>query len=119
MLKRVVITGMGVVSPNGVGVEEFCRAVLEGKSGVRRITRFDTSQLPIHIAGEIPAEEFDELAWVDKQQRKHVSRSVPLADTFYVLANRPVGEPRPCQPLKWNGASAPNGELPTQIYIRL
>jgi len=79
MLKRVVITGMGVVSPNGVGVEAFCRAVLDGKSGVRRITRFDTSLLPIHIAGEIPAEEFDELAWVDKQQRKHVSRSVPLA----------------------------------------
>src|SRR5437879_6242673 len=79
MLKRVVITGMGVVSPNGVGVEAFCRATLDGKSGVRRITRFDTSLLPIHIAGEIPAAEFDELAWVDKQQRKHVSRSVPLA----------------------------------------
>lgn len=70
---------MGVVSPNGVGVEAFCRAVLDGKSGVRRITRFDTSQLPVHIAGEIPDADFDELAWVDKQQRKHVSRAVPLA----------------------------------------
>src|SRR3954466_15166878 len=79
MLKRVVITGMGVVSPNGVGVEAFCRAILDGKSGVRRITRFDTSQLPVHIAGEIPDTDFDELAWVDKQQRKHVSRAVPLA----------------------------------------
>ncbi|MCU1285489.1 MAG: beta-ketoacyl synthase [Acidobacteriales bacterium] len=79
MSKRVVITGMGVVSPNGVGVEAFCRAVLDGKSGVRRITRFDTSQLPVHIAGEIPDADFDELAWVDKQQRKHVSRAVPLA----------------------------------------
>lgn len=79
MSQRVVITGMGVVSPNGVGNEAFCRAVLNGKSGVRRITRFDTSQLPVHIAGEIPADQFDDTAWVDANQRKHVSRAVPLA----------------------------------------
>jgi 3-oxoacyl-[acyl-carrier-protein] synthase II len=76
MLPRVVITGMGVVSPNGIGKEAFCRAVLAGKSGVKRISRFDASQLSVHIAGEIP--EFDELAWVDARERKHVSRVVPL-----------------------------------------
>jgi 3-oxoacyl-[acyl-carrier-protein] synthase II len=76
---RVVITGMGVVSPNGVGNTAFCRAVLDGKSGVRRITRFDTSQLPVHIAGEVPADQFDDTAWMDTNQRKHVSRAVPLA----------------------------------------
>jgi 3-oxoacyl-[acyl-carrier-protein] synthase II len=76
-LRRVVITGMGCVSPNGLGNEAFCRAVLAGKSGVKRITRFDASNLPVQIAGEIT--DFDELAWVDKQQRKHVSRAVPLA----------------------------------------
>jgi 3-oxoacyl-[acyl-carrier-protein] synthase II len=76
MLPRVVITGMGVVSPNGIGKEAFCRAVLAGKSGVKRISRFDSSRLPVHIAGEIP--EFDELAWVDARERKHVSRVVPL-----------------------------------------
>ena len=76
---RVVITGMGVVSPNGVGNVAFCRAVLDGTSGVRRITRFDTSQLPVHIAGEVPADKFDDTAWMDTNQRKHVSRSVPLA----------------------------------------
>jgi 3-oxoacyl-[acyl-carrier-protein] synthase II len=79
MANRVVITGMGVVSPNGVGNEAFCRAVLDGKSGVRHITRFDTSQLPVHIAGEIPADQFDDTKWVDSNQRKHVSRAVPLA----------------------------------------
>src|SRR5579863_1307412 len=79
MANRVVITGMGVVSPNGVGNMAFCRAVLEGKSGVRRITRFDTSELPVHIAGEIPADQFDDTKWVDVNQRKHVSRAVPLA----------------------------------------
>ena len=76
MLPRVVITGMGVVSPNGMGKDAFCRAVLAGKSGVKRISRFDPSGLPVHVAGEIP--EFDELAWVDARERKHVSRVVPL-----------------------------------------
>ncbi len=76
-LKRAVITGMGVVSPNGIGKQAFCRAILDGESGVKRITRFDPSELPVHIAGEIP--DFDELAWVDAKERKHVSRVVPLA----------------------------------------
>src|SRR5436190_15424964 len=77
MTPRVVITGFGVVSPNGIGKEAFCRAILAGKSGVKRIARFDPSALPVHSAGEIP--EFDELAWVDPRERKHVSRVVPLA----------------------------------------
>jgi 3-oxoacyl-[acyl-carrier-protein] synthase II len=67
---------MGVVSPNGIGKQAFCRAALDGKSGVKRISRFDSSALPVHVAGEIP--EFDELAWVDARERKHVSRVVPL-----------------------------------------
>jgi 3-oxoacyl-[acyl-carrier-protein] synthase II len=77
MTPRVVITGMGVVSPNGFGKEAFCRAILAGKSGVKRIARFDPSALAVQVAGEIP--EFDELAWVDARERKHVSRVVPLA----------------------------------------
>ena len=77
MLPRVVITGLGVVSPNGIGKEEFCRAILAGRSGVRRISRFDPTDLPVHIAGEIP--DFDESQWVDPRERKHLSRVVPLA----------------------------------------
>lgn len=76
MNPRVVITGMGAVSPNGIGKEAFCRGVLAGKSGVKRISRFDSSRLSVHVAGEIP--EFDELAWVEPRERKHVSRVVPL-----------------------------------------
>ena len=67
---------MGVVSPNGLGKEAFCRAVLAGKSGVKRISRWNPSHLAVQVAGEIP--EFDELAWVDARERKHVSRVVPL-----------------------------------------
>jgi 3-oxoacyl-[acyl-carrier-protein] synthase II len=77
MNPRIVITGMGVVSPNGIGKEAFCRAVLTGKSGVGRITRFDVSSLPVQIAGEI--KDFDELAWVEAHERKHVGRIIPLA----------------------------------------
>lgn len=77
MLKRAVVTGMGIVSPNGIGRAAFCRAILAGQSGVKRITRFDTSQLSVKIAGEI--QDFNELEWVAAQERKHVSRTVPLA----------------------------------------
>src|SRR5580765_5912738 len=77
MLKRAVITGMGVVSPNGIGKTAFCRAILDGKSGVKLISRFDTSDLPVRIAGEI--QDFNELDWIEAKERKHVSRCVPLA----------------------------------------
>src|ERR1700757_1663049 len=77
MKRRVVITGMGVVSPNGIGRSAFTEAILEGRSGVRRISRFDPSGVSVQIAGEVPA--FDELAWVEKKERKHVSRVLPMA----------------------------------------
>jgi len=75
--RRVVITGMGVVSPNGLGNHAFGQAVLEGRSGVRRISRFDPAEIPVQIAGEVP--DFDELAWVERRERRHVSRVLPLA----------------------------------------
>jgi 3-oxoacyl-[acyl-carrier-protein] synthase II len=75
--RRAVITGMGVVSPNGVGTPAFSDAILQGRSGVRRISRFDASEIPVQIAGEVP--DFEELAWVEKRERKHVSRVLPLA----------------------------------------
>ncbi len=77
MLKRAVVTGMGVVSPNGIGKTAFCRSILAGQSGVRQITRFDASNLPVKIAGEIQG--FNELDWMEARERKHVSRAVPLA----------------------------------------
>jgi 3-oxoacyl-[acyl-carrier-protein] synthase II len=68
---------MGAVSPNGVGREAFADSILAGTSGVRRISHFDPSEIPVQIAGEVPG--FDELAWVEKRERKHVSRVLPLA----------------------------------------
>jgi 3-oxoacyl-[acyl-carrier-protein] synthase II len=56
-MRRVVVTGLGVVSPLGVGVSAFWKALIAGQSGVRRITRFDPSPFPCQIAGEVP--DFD------------------------------------------------------------
>jgi beta-ketoacyl-acyl-carrier-protein synthase II len=53
MRRRVVITGLGVVAPNGIGKEAFWDACISGRSGIRRISRFDASNLPVQIAGEV------------------------------------------------------------------
>ncbi len=55
--RRVVITGLGVVAPSGIGKEVFWAACIAGRSGIRTITRFDASQLSTRIAGEVP--DFD------------------------------------------------------------
>jgi 3-oxoacyl-[acyl-carrier-protein] synthase II len=66
------------VSPNGIGRESFWEATKAGKSGVRRIVRFDPSEFVVQIAGQVP-DEFDEKRWVEVKDRPHVSRAVPLA----------------------------------------
>ena len=53
MKRRVVITGLGVIAPNGIGKEAFWNALKEGKSGIAKITRFDASTYPSHVAGEV------------------------------------------------------------------
>src|SRR5664279_2891051 len=75
---RVAVTGIGAVSPNGIGRETFWKATVNGDSGVRRITRFDPSGFTVQVAGQIP-DEFDEKKYVEVKDRPHVSRSVPLA----------------------------------------
>ena len=77
-MRRVAITGIGAVSPNGIGREQFWEATRNGVSGVRRITRFDTTGYQVQVAGEIP-DEFDEKQYVEVKDRPHVSRAVPLA----------------------------------------
>ena len=73
---RIVITGIGVLSPNGVGRENYFEAMKQGRSGIRGITQFDPGSLPCRIAGEV---DFDPTQWVDAKNIRHVSRTVPLA----------------------------------------
>ena len=60
-MREVVITGLGAVAPNGVGNDNFWSALKEGKSGIRRISRFDVSGYPSQIGGEIPLEWIEPL----------------------------------------------------------
>ena len=77
-MRHVVITGIGAVSPNGIGRERFWEATRNGRSGVRRITRFDPAGFAVQVAGEVP-DEFDPSLYVSVKDRPHVSRAVPLA----------------------------------------
>src|SRR5450759_5346082 len=60
--ERIVITGVGVMSPNGVGRDQYFAALAGGRSGVRGITHFDASKLTSRVAGEV---DFDPAAWID------------------------------------------------------
>jgi 3-oxoacyl-[acyl-carrier-protein] synthase II len=75
--RRVVVTGIGAVSPNGLGREAFWEASRQGRSGVRRIQRFDPSSLPVQIAGEIVG--FEPTRYISEKDTANVSRVVPLA----------------------------------------
>ena len=76
MKRRVVVTGIGAVSPNGIGREAFWEATKNGISGVTRITRFDASRHVVQVAGEVKG--FDESRYVSVKERPHVSRVAPL-----------------------------------------
>lgn len=71
--RRVAITGVGLVSPLGIGTESTWAGLMEGRSGVGTITRFDASDYPSRIAGEV--KDFDPLNWVIKKE-------VKKSDTF-------------------------------------
>ena len=73
---RIVISGIGVLSPNGNDRESYFSALKQGRSGIRTISQFDPSALPCRIAGEV---DFDPTRWVDAKNIRHVSRTVPLA----------------------------------------
>jgi 3-oxoacyl-[acyl-carrier-protein] synthase II len=69
---RVVITGVGAVAPNGVGKDAFWDGLRNGCSGIRRITRFDTSPFPCQIGGEVDG--FQPTAYIHRQEVKRLSR---------------------------------------------
>jgi 3-oxoacyl-[acyl-carrier-protein] synthase II len=85
--RRVVITGLGVISPIGLEKAAFWEALCTGRSGVRAITSFDASALPCRIGGEILG--FDARSYVDKKERKSLkvmSRAIQLAVAAAQLA---------------------------------
>jgi len=78
-MRRVVVTGIGVVSPNGIGRRAFSEAIVEGRSGVSFIESFDTTGLPIKIAGEVKNFDVTPFLGEHKKSAKLMSRAVGFA----------------------------------------
>lgn len=70
MKRKVVVTGMGVVSPVGNSVEEFWKALKSGKSGIDKVTKFDATDFTTKIAGEV--KNFDPLSYMDKKEARRM-----------------------------------------------
>ena len=70
--RRVVITGMGVVAPNGIGIENFWDSLVHGRSAIRKITHFDASSYPCQVAAEVS--DFDPTAYMPPKTAKRAAR---------------------------------------------
>jgi 3-oxoacyl-[acyl-carrier-protein] synthase II len=87
---RVVITGMGVLAPNGTGLEAFWESLLAGRSGIGPITLFDATDLKSRIAGEIKG--FDPLEYIEPELKpKRMARHTQLAYAASMMAIRDAG----------------------------
>ncbi len=84
MNRRVVVTGLGLITPLGTGVEKTWKAILKGESGIDQITFFDVSDYPCQIAGEV--KDFDPLAYLDKKDVKRMDRFTQFAVASTAMA---------------------------------
>jgi 3-oxoacyl-[acyl-carrier-protein] synthase II len=75
--RRVIVTGLGLVTPLGTGVDISWQALLEGKSGIGPITHFDASAFPVRIAGEVP--DFDPEQYIEYKEIKKMDRFIHFA----------------------------------------
>lgn len=82
--RRVVITGLGIICPNGIGKEEFWKNLLSGPSGIRKVTRFNSEAQNSQIAGEI--QEFDPLKYLQPKEVRHTDRSNRYAIAAALMA---------------------------------
>jgi 3-oxoacyl-[acyl-carrier-protein] synthase II len=87
--RRVVVTGIGLVSPLGTGTEKNWQALLRGESGIRLITRFDTSRHSTRIGGEV--RDFDPFVFIDRKEARKMDRFIQLALAAAELAVRDSG----------------------------
>lgn len=77
-MRRVVITGLGVISPIGIGVEPFWSGISEGRSGVHKISLFDATGFPVSVAAEV--KEFEPKRFIEqKKALKVMARDIQLA----------------------------------------
>jgi beta-ketoacyl-acyl-carrier-protein synthase II len=93
--ERVVITGMGAITPLGLNVDETWQGLVAGRSGITRITRFDASHLPVQIAGEIKG--FDPAGFIPYKEVKRMPRPshLAVAASLQAMADAGLGEEVP------------------------
>ncbi len=89
MKRRVAVTGMGVVSPLGIGIDENWAALCNGKSGIAPITKFDTNSFPIKIAGEV--RDFDPQQYIGHKEVKKMDIFIHYAVAASQLALKDSG----------------------------
>jgi len=87
--RRVVVTGIGLICPTGIGTENAWKAILAGRSGIGPVTLFDATSFPCRIAGEVPA--FDPLDFVEKKDVKKTARFIHFALAATEFAVRHAG----------------------------
>ena len=89
--RRVVVTGIGPVTPIGTGIEAFWDGVTSGRNGVQRIRRFPTDGLPVSVAGDVL--DFDPAAWLDPKEIRRTDRFSHYAIAAGKLAWEDAGTP--------------------------
>ena len=89
--RRVVVTGIGPVTPVGTGVDEFWNGLVSGRNGIRQITAFETDDLPVKVAGEVP--DFDPSPFLDPKEIRRTDRFVHYAMASAALAWENAGKP--------------------------
>ena len=87
-MHRVVVTGLGPLTPIGIGVQAFLEGQHQAKNGIRTITRFDTSDLTVHIAGEV---DVDVEAYIERKEARRLDRFVQYALIGTALALEDAG----------------------------
>jgi 3-oxoacyl-[acyl-carrier-protein] synthase II len=102
--KRVVITGMGAITVLGSSVQLYWDGLVQGKSGIRRITQFDAGNLPCRIAGEIPDFEADK--YIDRKEARRLPRSSQIALAAAIQAVADAGLPE----------TMPDGERASVVF---
>ncbi|MGZ4147840.1 MAG: beta-ketoacyl synthase N-terminal-like domain-containing protein, partial [Actinomycetota bacterium] len=89
--RAVVITGIGPVTPIGIGVDAFWEGATTGRNGIGPIGRFDTSDLPVTLAGDV--RDFDVSQWLDAKEARRTDRFTHYAVAAADLAWKDAGDP--------------------------
>ena len=99
--RRVVVTGLGIVSPVGIGIETSWSSILAGRSGIGPVTRFDASGFPVRIAGEV--RDFDPSPWIAKKELRQMDLFIQYAVVGAALAVESAGlrESPPADPERY------------------